>query len=190
MEDFCLKRFFDEEYNNKMYYEYLFKKAFVDYNRYLSWLNILDYRNKIFADIMQEEGFIDKNDLVIESCASRDYSVSNFLNNEISLRFEKEFNKPLPIVISKSEKPHNFCYVCNGYYSDTIARINQVLDRGSFVVGTASLKHNKNYKEIVKFYNELKRYLQKEKGHFETYNISVNSDYKVYMLTYNAKTKG
>ncbi len=191
MTDYCLKRFFEEEHNDvKLYYDYLINKRFVNLYRYSVWLNTLDKRNSLFAEKVIEGNFINSDDIIIESAVSKEYCVSNYFNNEIIMRFAKEYTIPIGLFnTDKNSQKGNFCYICNGIYSDTLTRINQVLENGSFAVGISYPKHDKRYKEIIKYYNNLNMLLQKREIETDKIDDNCSNDYKIYMLKYNSRNK-
>ncbi len=186
--DYCVKRFIEETYQNpNIYYDYLLEKFFINYNDYSNWLNELDIRNKLFADLIIDSNCIATDDVIVESVLTKEYNVSNYLNNAMIIRCSNEFKVPEANV--NNSKKASFCYICNGYYNDTLSRINQVLDQGSFNIGISSSKHKSFYKEICTYYKQLKNQLINAGYNINQYEETLHQDYKVYLLSYRAKRK-
>ena len=99
--------------------------------------------------------------MIVESVLTKEYNVSNYLNNAMVIRCSNEFKVPEANV--NNSKKASFCYICNGYYNDTLSRINQVLDQGSFNIGISSSKHKSFYKLWLKNqkYHCLKNYFSR-----------------------------
>ncbi len=186
-QDYCIKRFFEECYTDmNMYQEYLNKEAFINQEKYLEWLSELNERNKTFAEAISQLYLIRKKDEIVESVLSREMTSAEYLNVRTSVPIVREFIKPSTIPQSISNK--HFHYICNGYYSDTLSRIYEVLNGGAFTVGICCDKKARLYKEIKSYYEKLKANLL-TKGYVAN-NAEVNIDcYKVYILNYRYKGK-
>lgn len=182
-----LKRFFIETYNNEnMYYEYLKGQVYLDYNLVSNWLKDMDMRNYFFSKSIESFNRLKPREIVVESALSNELAVSKTFFNKKEI-IVSEFGK------SKIEKKqlgesHNH-YICNGYFNDTLEQIYNVLDKGSFTVGICAEKKTELYKEVVKYYGQLRSFLLKNGYTTAALETNCNSKNRIYLLMYDHQLK-
>lgn len=184
-DDYSIKRFFKEVYNDQdMYQEYLNHRVFVDNDKYFKWVKTINSQNKIFADEISDfkrGNFVSQ---IIESSTSKGLTVSEHLYLGHLNISEQPFDTPK--IESKQLGNGKYHYICNGCYKDTLEKIYDVLNKGSFTVGICCEKKTDLYRDISKYYNQLKDFLVKKGyilGSIETNSVSNN---RVYLLMYDS----
>lgn len=182
-----LRRFFSEVYNDpKMYEDYVEGKIILDFKLYNEWYQKLDIRNRIFARSVKEFTCSRPREFVMESAINDKLTVSQYLFGKSEV-YISDFGKPE--IITKNQEDLQAHYICNGYFNDTLQKINQVLNKGSFTVGICSEKNTKLYKEVISYYNKLKMALLKNGYISSSLEISSISKNRVYLLMYNGEKR-
>lgn len=178
-----LRKFFMDVYDNlDMYYEYLEGKAFLDPLKYSKWHSEQEHRNNLFAQCLKDNDRVNTDTFVLESALSGELSVSNFLGNN-RLIMISDFDK---FTLTKGQPGKvQMHYICNGYYSDTLEQIYQVLTCGSFSVGICTEKKTDLFREVKAHYRHLKDFLLKNGYVTEAIESNIGSKNRIYLLTYD-----
>ena len=185
-----LKKFFMDIYNSEdMYYDYVKGSIILDLPKYGKWHSEQRNKNSLFANYIIGNERLDNDSIILESALSGDLAVSNFLVNSKLVRIS-DFSK---FKINKGTvgnlKGH---YICNGYYSDTLEQIYQILNNGSFTVGICTEKKTKLFKEVKAHYNQLRDFLLRNGYITDVMESNIGSKNRIYLLTYdyyNQRTK-
>jgi len=182
-----LKRFFMEVYNNlDMYYAYLKGEVFIDCNTYSKWSSALERRNELFANTIKSYDRIKFNDIISESKLGDNLCVSQYFANKkiINISEFEKFKIEKSIVGNSTNH-----YICNGYFSDTLEQIYNVLDNGAFTVGICTEKKTDLFRNVVAHYNQLRDFLLKNGYTTSSIQTNVSSNNRVYLLMYDHKIK-
>jgi len=81
----------------------------------------------------------------------------------------------------------SFYYICNGCYKTTLQNIYKVLSKGAFTVGICCDKKTDEFRDLVKYYNELKDFLMRKGYHATSFESNLSSKTRIYLLSYDSK---
>lgn len=181
--DFHMKKFFEDEYNDpNMYFDYINGKIILNYELYDKWYKAMKKRSASFYDLANHSNLTPDIEL-FETTTTSDFAVTKFLGHK---RIElKEFMMP-----KIEERPlggESFHYICNGCYETTLENIYKVLNKGSFTVGICCEKKTEEFRNIVKYYNELKHFLMMKGYSLFSYESNVSGNNRVYLLNYDSR---
>jgi len=184
--EYNIKRFLEEKFDeDDIYEQYLAGRVFIKSEEYLKWFKALDHQNDIFADNLKASNVIGFNCVIIESAVSKEIAVCNHLKTKNITINEVEFNKPK--LEKKSLGNDRYHYICNGIYSDTLTRIYEVLEHGSFSVGVCADKKSKLYKETVSYYIKLRDLLRREGYMASAVETNYGGVNRVFLMKYSPK---
>lgn len=179
-----LKRFFKEVYNNEdMYNEYLEGRVFIDNEKLMKWFKDVEIRNKTFAEAINKFAHPNNSQKVFETSISETLSVSSkmFNKKEIEIGDFERFK-----ICKKELGNSRNLYICNGWYSDTLDNIYQVLNKGCFAVGICCEKKTDLFRDVRTHYNKLKDFLLKNGYNAGSIEENTYSNNRVYLLTYDS----
>lgn len=184
--EYNIKRFLEEKFDeDDIYEQYLDGRVFVKPEEYLKWFKTLDRQNDIFADALKSFDAVSSNSIIVESAVHQEIAVCNHLRCKSITVNEVEFNRPK--LEKKAHGNEKYHYVCNGVYNDTLTRIYEVLECGSFSVGICNDKKSELYKETVSYYKKLKDFLHREGYSVSAIETNCGTINRVFLMKYSPK---
>lgn len=126
-------KFFDE----KLFDLFLRGTWYPSFDDYSNYLKSVEKENYQFYQLLEKNSYVRPTDEVLELCANKNYSVSDFFSSNPSFILESKYGKvTLETVFPKVSLHRNSHLISNGFYEDTEQLVCQILDvDGSFTVG-------------------------------------------------------
>ena len=183
--DIHIKKFFEDVYNNPTMYDgYKIGTVFLNHELYSKWYKEMSIRRDTFVKVIKEIDRPKINEFVFETSLSSNLALSKsfFGKKEIEIQ---EFCTPK--IETKPLGDATYHYMCNGCYETTLDNIYKVLNKGSFTVGICSEKKTDEFREITKYYNQLRDHLMKNGYLTASFESNISTKNRVYLLMYDYK---
>jgi len=183
--DIHIKKFFEDIYNEPTMYDgYKKGTVFLNHELYSKWYKEMSIRSESFAKAIREMDRPRTSEFVFETALSSNLTLSKSFPGKKEIEV-KEFCMPKIETRPLGDDTHH--YICNGCYETTLDNIYKVLNKGSFTVGICSEKKTDEFREIVKYYNQLRDHLMKTGYATASFESNISKRNKVYLLMYDYK---
>ena len=179
-----MKKFFEDIYHDStMYSCYLNGQMFLNMDLYTKWYKEMRLKRDLFLKELKSTSMFKIKHSFFETSIHEDFLVTEKVFGEKIFEV-KEFT--LPDIFEYPLGGSNLHYICNGCYESTLENIFNVLNKGSFTVGICTDKKSVEYKQIVKYYNELKDFLMRRGYHASSFECNNGGSNKTYLLMYDS----